>query len=165
MYVRTDSGWLGLFPHGTEYARFPLNGPAVQLQNANSVLVTPNLGLSIEFADKKDLDGPDLLSAHARWEANYWREHADSLATELRADLAGSRQDVRVTQFTVLSGGGTLVIYLVGLRSADRVFAFGFSPAGAGADSVVTQFVRQLELVHRPLDPAEVKRIIQSLKK
>lgn len=130
------------------------------------MLVKQGLGLMITFVEKKELAGPDLLSAHAHWEAGYWREHAARVDTATRLDLADRRDDVRVTQLTMRNAAGEkLIICLVGLRAADGVFAFGFSPASSSADSVIRSFVRSVDVVRRPLTPTELARISQSLKK
>lgn len=165
VYVRVDSGWLGLFGHGGEYARFPVVGRQVQLQDAAHILVTPSLGLMVTFVDSADVAGPDPLAAHARWEADYWREHAARVDTTHRLELEAGRRDVRVTQLTIWNARGEkLAIYLVGLRAADGVYAFAFSPATPAAGATVARFVKSLRIVHHPLTAAEVAQISRAAK-
>lgn len=164
-YVRVSSGWLGLLGHGNEYARFPIIGHDVQLQDGYHVMIQPGLGLMITFAEKTDLTGSDLLSAHVRSEATYWRDHAAKVDTVRRRDLESGRNDVRVTELRLSSpSGDKMIIDMIGLRATDGVFAFGFSPAGTAAtDSVVMRFVHTLEVVGRPLTAAEVARLSHSV--
>lgn len=165
-YVRVDSGWLGLFGHGNEYARFLVMGPNVQIQDANHLMVRPNLGLMNSFVGKQELNGSDLLLAHARWEADYWRDHAARVDTSTRLDLARGRADVRVTRFTLWNpAGDKMIVALVGLRTSDGVYAFAFSPAGPAVDKIVSRFVQSLEIVHRPLTPQEIAFVSQSVKR
>ena len=37
VFVRADSGWIGLFGHGSEYARFLVPGRGAQLQDAGGI--------------------------------------------------------------------------------------------------------------------------------
>jgi hypothetical protein len=164
-YIRIDSGWIGLFGQEGAYARYLLAGPDVQLQDAGHILLRQGLGLSVSFVAGKELAGPDPLTAHASWEAAYWRGRAARVDTATRADLAAGRSDVRVTQLTMHNAAGaTLGIDLVGLRAPSGVYAFGFSPAGPAADSAVTRFVASLRLVPRPLGPEELAHLSDSLR-
>lgn len=165
VYVRIDSGWLGLFGRGNEYARFSLIGRDVQLQDATHILVRKSLGLMISFVENKDLAGPDPLTAHVRWEADYWRQHSARLDTATRSDLADRRADLRVSELTSWNRAGEkLGMYLIGLRASEGVFVFAFSPASAATNAEVIRFVRSLQLVDRSLTAAEVARISRAVR-
>ena len=166
IYIRSDSGWVGLFGHGAEYARFTIPGTDAQFQDATHILVSPGVGLMLNFVATSELAGADRLGAHARWEADYWREHAANVDTVTRSELSRGRTDVRVTQLTLQNAAGQrLGIYIIGELTADGVFAYAFSPADEAGDEMVRQFVRSIALVHRPLTPAEAKRVSASMKR
>jgi hypothetical protein len=166
VFVRADSGWIGLFGHGSEYARFLVPGRGAQLQDAGRILIRPGLGLSVTFVANAELPGVDVLRAHAQWEADYWRAQGAKVDAVTRAGLTGIRSGVRVTVLTLRNrAGATMAMYLVAQRTADGVFAYAFSPANAAGDRMIRQFVRSLAIVARPLTPAEVTRLSSSLKR
>jgi hypothetical protein len=166
LYVRGDSGWVGLFGHGADYARFMSPGTDAQFQDATHMIVSPGVGLMISFVATSELAGADRLRAHAQWEADYWREHAASVDTVTRRDLSGARTDVRVTQLTVHNAAGQrLAMYIIGERTADGVFAYAFSPADEAGDEMVRRFVESVTLVHRPLTAAELERVSASIRR
>jgi hypothetical protein len=165
IYMRVDSGWVGFFAKGGEYARYQMSGANVQFQDATHMLLG-RVGLMVTFADRKNLVGPDLLVAHAHWEEDYWHGHAAKVDTLTRTELASGRSDVRVTELTVWNtSGGKLGIDLVGLEATDGVFAFAFSPASDSTSATVRRFVQGLSLVRKPLTREEAARIADSLKK
>jgi hypothetical protein len=166
VFVRADSGWIGLFGHGSEYARFLVPGRGAQLQDAGRILIRPGLGLSVTFVANAELSGVDVLRAHAQWEADYWRAQGAKVEAVTRDDITGIRSGVRVTVLTLRNrAGATMAMYLVAQRTADGVFAYAFSPAKAAGDKMIRQFVRSLTIVSRPLTQAEVARLSSSLKK
>jgi hypothetical protein len=124
------------------------------------------LGLSVTFVANGDLSGGDVLRAHAQWEADYWRGQGAKVDTVTRADITAGRRGIRVTVLTLRSASrGTTAMYLVGQRTADGVFAYAFSPAGAADDTMIRQFVRSLSIVARPLTRVELEQLSSSLKR
>ena len=50
VYVAISDGWMGLYGHGDEYARFSIRGKQVVLQDAYHILLKPGLGMNVNFA-------------------------------------------------------------------------------------------------------------------
>ncbi len=121
----------------------------------------------VSFVDQKELqDNKDVLSAHAQWETNYWHQHASRVESNNRADLIGTRKDVRVTEIKVYDDkGAQLSSYLIGLAAKDGVFALSVSsPAKKGVDPLVKELVSSFKLVPRNLDAEEAKRLSSEAK-
>src|SRR5437762_11842394 len=95
--------------------------------------------MMVSFVDKKEFhDQKDLLSAHAQWEINYWREHASRVESNTRQDLTGSNKGVKVTEIKVHNDkGGQMSSYLIGLAPNDGVFVLSVSPAGVDVEPLV----------------------------
>ena len=140
IYVKTSNGWNGAYAHGNEYAEFRVIGNGAKLQDPYHILLQKNVGMMVSFVEKKELqDDGDLLSAHAQWETNYWHQHASRVESNNRADLIGTRKDVKVTEIRVYNDkGAQLSSYLIGLAAKDGVFALSVSsPAKKGVDPLV----------------------------
>jgi hypothetical protein len=106
-----------------------------------------------------------LLSAHAQWETNYWHQHAGRVESNNRADLIGTRKDVKVTEIRVYNDkGAQLSSYLIGLAAKDGVFALSLSPAKKDVDPLVKELVSSFKLVPRNLDAEETKRLSSEAK-
>src|SRR6267154_1692307 len=102
IYVKTSNGWNAAYAHGNEYAEFRVIGNGAKLQDAYHILLQKGVGMMVSFVDKKELQNDtDLLSAHAQWELNYWRQHASSVESNIREDLTRTRKDVKVTEVKV----------------------------------------------------------------
>src|SRR6266536_6314811 len=107
----------------------------------------------------------DVLSAHAQWETNYWRQHASRVESNNRADLIGTRKDVKVTEIRVYNDkGAQLSSYLIGLAAEDGIFALSLSPATKDIDPLVKELVSLFKLVPRNLDAEETKRLSSEAK-
>src|SRR6266481_9102572 len=166
IYVKTSSGWNAAYAHGNEYAEFRVIGNGAKLQDAYHILLQKGVGMMVSFVDKKELqnDG-DLLSAHAQWEIDYWNQRASRVESNNRADLIGTRKDVKVTEISVYNDkGARLSSYLIGLAAKDGVFALSVSPAKKDIDSLVKELVRSFKLVPRNLDAEETKRLSSEAK-
>jgi len=166
IYIRAQEGYLGLFGHNSEYAKFQIEGKAIQLQDAYHMLLTSNTGMMVTFADKKEFGtGEDLLSEHVKWELNYWRSNSAMVESNTRNDLIGGRKDIRVTEIKISRGDGKyLNSYLIGLASKEGVFVLSISPVDKNIDPVVKKIVNSFTLVNKQLDAQEIKRISQELK-
>jgi hypothetical protein len=167
IYVKTSNGWTGAYAHGNEYAEFRVIGNGAKLQDPYHILLQKNVGMMVSFAEKKELqDDGDLLSAHAQWETNYWHQHASRVESNNRADLIGTRKDVKVTEIRVYNDkGAQLSSYLIGLAAKDGVFALSVSsPAKKGVDPLVKELVSSFKLVPRNLDAEETKRLSSEAK-
>jgi hypothetical protein len=80
IYVKTSNGWNATYAHGNEYAEFRVIGNGAKLQDPYHILLQKGVGMIVAFVDKKELqNNSDLLSAHARWEIDYWHQHATKL--------------------------------------------------------------------------------------
>jgi hypothetical protein len=167
IYVKTSNGWNAAYAHGNEYAEFRVIGNGAKLQDPYHILLQKNVGMMVSFVEKKELqnDG-DLLNAHAQWETNYWKQHASRVESNNRADLIGTRKDVKVTEIRVYNDkGAQLSSYLIGLAAKDGVFAFSVSsPAKKGVDPLVKELVSSFKLVPRNLDAEETKRLSSEAK-
>ena len=167
IYVKTSNGWNSAYAHGNEYAEFRVIGNGAKLQDASHILLQKNVGMMVSFVDKKELQNDrDLLSAHAQWEIDYWHQHAGRVESNNRADLIGTRKDVKVTEIRVYNDkGAQLSSYLIGLAAKDGVFAFSVSsPAKKGVDPLVKELVSSFKLVPRNLDAEETKRLSSEAK-
>src|SRR5947207_2428949 len=101
----------------------------------------------------------DVLSAHAQWEIDYWHQHASRVESNNRADLIGTRKDVKVTEIRVYNDkGARMSSYLIGLAAKDGVFVLSVSPAKKDIDPLVKELVSSFKLVPRRLDAEETKR-------
>ena len=167
IYVKTSNGWTGAYAHGNEYAEFRVIGNGATLQDPYHILLQKNVGMMVSFVDKKELQNDrDLLSAHAQWEVEYWHQHASRVESNSRADLTGTRKDVKVTEIRVYDNkGAQLSSYLIGLATKDGVFALSVSsPAKKGVDPLVKELVSSFKLVPRDLDAEETKRLSSEAK-
>jgi hypothetical protein len=167
IYVKTSNGWNGAYAHGNEYAEFRAIGNGTKLQDPYHILLQKNVGMMVSFVEKKELqDDGDLLSAHAQWETNYWHQHASRVESNNRADLIGTRKDVKVTEIRVYNDkGAQLSSYLIGLAAKDGVFALSVSsPAKKDIDPLVKELVSSFKLVPRNLDAEEAKRLSSEAK-
>jgi tetratricopeptide (TPR) repeat protein len=165
IYVKTSNGWNGAYAHGNEYAEFRVIGNGAKLQDPYHILLQKNVGMMVSFVDKKELQNDmDLLSAHAQWEVNYWREKANKVESTTREDLSGARKDLRVTEIRVFNKeGAQMTSYLIGLGSEDGVFVLSISPIDKSVDPMVKEIVHSFKLAHKKLDAAEIKRISSRL--
>jgi len=167
IYVKTSNGWNAAYAHGNEYAEFRVIGNGATLQDPYHILLQKNVGMMVSFVDKKELQNDrDLLSAHAQWEVEYWHQHASRVESNSRADLTGTRKDVKVTEIRVYDNkGAQLSSYLIGLATKDGVFALSVSsPAKKGVDPLVKELVSSFKLVPRDLDAEETKRLSSEAK-
>src|SRR5262249_53637295 len=107
IYVKTSNGWTGAFAHGNENAEFRVIGNGAKLQDPYHILLQKNVGMMVSFVDKKELrNDSDLLNAHAQWEIDHWHQHASRVESNNRADLIGTRKDVKVTEIRVYNDKG-----------------------------------------------------------
>jgi len=166
IYVKTSNGWTGAFAHGNEYAEFRVIGNGAKLQDPYHILLQKNVGMMVSFVDKKELrNDSDLLNAHAQWEIDHWHQHASRVESNNRADLIGTRKDVKVTEIRVYNDkGAQLSSYLIGLAAKDGVFALSLSPAKKDIDPLVKELVSSFKLVPRNLDAEETKRLSSEAK-
>src|SRR5947208_16504626 len=161
IYLKVGDGWKGSYGHGNEYDEFHVKGNDAHLQDAYHVLLGNNVGMMVSFVDKKEFhDQKDLLSAHAQWEINYWREHASRVESNTRQDLMGSNKGMKVTEIRVYNDkGAQMSSYLIGLAANDGVFVLSVSPARKEVDPLVKELVGSFKLVPRNLDAEEAKRL------
>jgi hypothetical protein len=161
VYMRTQDGYKGFFPHGDEYAQYLLAGPKVKLQDPYHVLLNPGLGVMVTFADKRQFPaGKDLLASHLEWELEYWRKHASRVESAARDDLSGGRTDLRVTELTLYNPQGqSMKVCLMALASKEGVFVLSISPVDGSTDSLVRDLAASFVLVHKTLDAGEIKRL------
>ena len=166
IYVKTSNGWNAAYAHGDEYAEFRVIGNGAKLQDAYHILLRKGVGMMVSFVDKKELqNNTDLLSAHAQWEVDYWRQHASKVESNTREDLTGTRKDVKVTEIRVYSDkGAQMSSYLIGLAAKDGVFVLSVSPAKKDIDPLVKELVSSFKLVPRNLDAEEAKRLSSEAK-
>jgi hypothetical protein len=165
IYVKTSNGWNAAYSHGSEYAEFRVIGNGAKLQDTYHILLQKGVGMMVSFVDKKELrNDRDVLSAHAQWETNYWHQHASRVESNNRADLTGTRKDLKVTEVKVYNDkGAQLSSYLIGLSAKDGVFALSLSPAKKD-DPPVKELVSSFKLVPRNLDAEETKRLSSEAK-
>ena len=166
IYVKTSTGWNAAYAHGNEYAEFRVTGNGAKLQDAYHILLQKGVGMMVSFVDKEELqnDG-DLLGAHAQWEIDYWQQHASRVESNNRADLIGTRKDVKVTEIRVYNDkGAQMSSYLIGLAAKDGVFVLSVSPAKKDVDPSVKELVSSFKLVPRNLDSEEAKRLSSEAK-
>src|SRR6266496_3775797 len=120
----------------------------------------------VSFLDQRELQNDkDVLSAHAQWETNYWHQHAGRVESNNRADLIGTRKDVKVTEIRVYNDeGAQMSSYLIGLAAKDGVFVLSVSPAKKDVDPLVKELVSSFKLVARNLNAEEAKRLSSEAK-
>ena len=166
IYVKTSNGWNGAYARGNEYAEFRVIGNGAKLQDPYHILLQKNVGMMVSFVDQKELQSNrDLLSAHAQWEVDYWRQHASKVESNTREDLTGRRKDLKVTEVRVYNDkGAQLSSYLIGLAAKDGVFVLSVSPAKKDIDPLVKELVSSFKLVPRTLDAEETKRLSSEAK-
>jgi hypothetical protein len=74
--------------------------------------------------------------------SKYWHQHASRVGSNNRADLIGTRKDVKVTEISVYNDkGARLSSYLIGLAAKDGVFVLSVSPAKKDVDPLVKELV------------------------
>ena len=124
IYIKTSNGWNAAYAHGNEYAEFRVIGNGAKLQDPYHILLQKNVGMMVSFVDQKSLrNDRDVLSAHAQWEIDYWHQHSSRVESNNRADLIGTRKDVKVNEVRVYNDkGAQLSSYLIGLAAKDGVF-------------------------------------------
>jgi hypothetical protein len=166
IYMWIGNGWKGLYGIEDEYAEYSFTGSEVKLQDAHHILLKPPLGLMVTFADKNQIGGgSDLLADHLQWELGYWRQHATKVESASRNDLSGARDDLRITEIRLYNAKGErLKVYLIALASKSGVFVMSISgPDGSIDPLVIDPLVKEMadsfRLVHRRLDPEEIKRV------
>jgi hypothetical protein len=166
IYLKTSNGWNGAYAHGNEYAEFRVIGNGAKLQDAYHILLQKRVGMMVSFVDKKELQNDsDLLSAHAQWEIKYWHQHASRVESNIREDLIGTRNDVKITEIRVYNDkGAQMSSYLIGLAAKDGVFVLSVSPAKKDIDPLVKELVSSFKLVPRNLDAEETKRLSSEAK-
>jgi hypothetical protein len=166
IYVKTSNGWNAAYAHGNEYAKFSVTGNNAKLQDAYHILLQKGVGMMVSFVDKKELQNDrDLLSEHAQWEIDYWHQHGSRVESNNRADLIGTRKDVKVTEIRVYNDkGAQLSSYLIGLAAKDGVFVLSVSPAKKDIDPLVKELVGSSKVVPRNLDAEETKRLSSEAK-
>jgi hypothetical protein len=166
IYVKTSNGWNAAYPHGNEYAEFRVIGNGAKLQDPYHVLLQKGVGMMVSFVEKKELQSDrDLLSAHTQWELDYWHQRASRVESNIRADLIGTRKDVKVTEIRVYNDkGAQMSSYLIGLVAKDGVFVLSISPAKKDIDPLVKELVSSFKLVPRNLDAEETKRLSSEAK-
>src|SRR6267154_6146144 len=166
IYVKTSNGWNAAYAHGNEYAEFRVIGNGTKLQDAYHILLQKNVGMMVSFVEKRELQNDrDLLSAHAQWEINYWHQRATRVESDNRADLTGTRKDVKVTEIRVYNDkGAQMSSYLIGLAARDGVFVFSVSPAKKDVGPLIKELVSSFKLVPRNLDAEEAKRLSSEAK-
>src|SRR5437762_2212684 len=165
-YVKTSNVWNGAYAHGNEYAEFRVIGNGTKLQDPYHILLQKDVGMMVSFVDQKELQNDkDVLSAHAQWEVDYWHQRASRVESNNRADLIGTRKDVKVTEIRVYNDkGAQMSSYLIGLAARDGVFVFSVSPAKKDIDPLVKELVSSFKLVPRKLDAEETKRLSSEAK-
>ena len=165
-YVRISNGWMGLYGHDSEYAKFSVVGKEVELQDAHHILLRPGLGMMVSFADEAEFGGgANLLENHAKWELDYWRSHANSAEAITRQDLSGPRQDLRVTELRIhRNDDSQIIIYMIALAAKDGVFVLSVSPGSPASEGVVREIADSFILVHRPLNAEEIATIAKAAK-
>ena len=166
IYVKTSNGWSAAYAHGNEYAEFRVIGNSAKLQDPYHILLQKDVGMMVSFVDKKKLQNDkDLLTSQAQWEVNYSHQHASRVGSNNRADLIGTRKDVKVTEISVYNDkGARLSSYLIGLAAKDGVFVLSVSPAKKDVDPLVKELVSSFKLVPRNLDAEETKRLSSEAK-
>jgi hypothetical protein len=166
IYVKISNGWNAAYAHGNEYAEFRVIGNGAKLQDAYHILLQKGVGMMVSFVEKKELQtDSDLLSAHARWEIDYWHQHANRVESNIREDLIGTRKDLKVTEIRVYNDeGAQMSSYLIGLAAKDGVFVLSVSPAKKDADPLIKELVSSFKLVPRNLDAQEAKRLSSEAK-
>src|SRR5258705_907675 len=167
IYVKTSNGWNAAYAHRNEYAEFRVIGNSAKLQDPYHILLRKDVGMMVSFVDKKELQSDmDLLSAHAQWEIDDWRQHASRVESNTREDLTGTRKDVKVTEIRVYNDkGAQLSSYLIGLAGKHGVFALSVSsPAKKGVEPLVKELVSSFKLVPRNLDAEETKQLSSEAK-
>jgi hypothetical protein len=106
-----------------------------------------------------------LLSAHAQWEIDYWRQHASRVEGNVRQDLVGTNKALKVTEIKVYNDkGAQMSSYLIGLAANDGVFVLSVSPAGKETYPLVKELVSSFKLVHEKLNPERVKNLASDAK-
>lgn len=165
MYIKTDFGFAGFWPHGDkEYVRFDVRGDAVQVQDSFHLLLNPNQGMMLTYADKSHFKKKKggLLKAHRDWEINFWRNRLGEVHDKNRPDLARGRKDIMVTELIVPEGGGKeLKAYMISLAGPDGVYVFSLSPVSGKDDAMVKKFIASVQRVHHALNIGLESRLIR----
>jgi hypothetical protein len=166
VYIAISNGWMGLYGHGDEYAKFPMTGKEVKLQDAHHIILKPGLGMMVSFADKAEFGGgANFLENHAKWELDYWKSKADRAEAVTRKDLSGTREDIRVTEIKLYrNDGAQLHIFMIALASKDGVFVLAVSPGSSETDATVREIANSFTLVHRTLSAEEITRVSKAIK-
>ena len=126
IYIKTSNGWNGAYAHGNEYAEFRVTGNGAKLQDPYHILLRKGVGMMLSFVDKKELqNNTDLLSAHAQWEIDYWRQHASRVESNTREDLTGTRKDLKVTEVKSVQRQRRTDVILLDRACCER---WGFCP-------------------------------------
>ena len=168
--MKIDGGWKGLYASNDEYAEFSLIGKDIKMQDSSHFILQPiegsgsarYIGMMVTFADKKSFGttSMDQLSAHAKWEIDYWRTKASMVESVTRDDLIGTRKDIKVTEITLHNNkGDQKIMYLIGLNLKAGVFVLSITTPNRSIDPMVKNILSTLKLVNTKLDAEEIARL------
>lgn len=158
VYIRIDNGWKGFYARNDEFLEYSILGSQVVLQDAYHILLNPNLGLMITFADKSNLEtGKSILEAQRQSEIEYWRKKARKVNVVDRSDLGGTRDDIMVTRFDVFGEKADQFLnsYMISVASDDGVYILAISPASDSIDELVKSFISSIKLNKRRFNVKE----------
>ncbi len=158
IYMRIDNGWKGFYARNDEFLEYSIIGSQVKLQDAYHVLLNPNLGLMITFAEKSSLGtGKSFLEAHRQSELEYWRKQARKVDDTDRSDLRGTREDIMVIKLDIYGEnvGQFMNLYMISVASKDGVYVLAISPASIDIEELVKSFIGSIKLVKKRFDLKE----------
>ena len=163
IFIVTKDGFKGFYPGNAEYVEFSLPGKEIKVQDPYHIILKPNFGMMLTFVDKTQLgNNPDLLSAHAQWELDYWRQKAGKAQLVHRDELSMGNPALKVSEIDFASQGPIKSLYLIGLVSKDGVYVFSISPANQEIDALAKDIIASIKLTPKTLDVDEVKRLSEA---
>jgi hypothetical protein len=158
IYLRTDTCWKGFFPHKDQYVEYLLPGSS-KLQDAYHVMVNPDLGLMIAFADKANFENNvPLLEAHKKWEVDYWKKQVPDVKVVDCKELYKGLTNILVTGMEVTSGNPakTIINCFIAVSGKDGVYVFNFSGPNKTDQELVKRFIRSIKVIDKPLSPNNI---------
>jgi hypothetical protein len=159
IYLRTDTCWKGFFPHKDQYVEYLLSGSS-KLQDPYHVLVKPELGLMITYADQTNFESNiPLLEAHRKWEIDYWKKQPISVRVEDCKELYKDFSNILVTELEITSNNlkKTMKNCFIGVSGKEGVYVFSFSSPSNIDHELIKRFLNSIKVVDKPLNSVDIK--------
>ena len=159
---------------GDEYIEFDLKSPDTNFEDDTHFWLSKDIGVHFSSAKNEDFASydKDLLSAHMKWELEYWKKGCKKLESKTRNDLIGSKKDIRVTEVIMTTDNPNdqkeHKLFSITILAKHTVQAISISGPGVDSNSInidkaIRDIVHSLHIVPTALDGKEIARINEGL--